>query len=167
MNILSKEHSERDSNAQNTPRSLKFQDALLLFSLVLIAGMVRFGNVDEPDTNNVNRVTQTSEVLNDTDKFVGKNVTIRSQPVQQVGITSFTVNDQPGIIQEPLLIVNASGVPFDLPANRNRKIQVTGQVRNFKIPQIEREFNLNLQDKYYTSYINRPAIIAQSIRVVQ
>lgn len=72
MNILSKEHSERDSNAQNTPRSLKFQDALLLFSLVLIAGMVRFGNVDEPDTNNVNRVTQTSEVLNDTDKFVGK-----------------------------------------------------------------------------------------------
>ncbi|MBD2167541.1 hypothetical protein H6G04_24435 [Calothrix membranacea FACHB-236] len=167
MNILSKERSERDTKAQNIPRTLKFQDAILLFSLVLIAGIVKFGNVEESETNNVNRVTPISEIVNNTDTFVDKSVTIRSQPLQQVGLSSFTVNDQPGIIQEPILVVNASGVPFDLSANRNRKVQVKGQVRNLGIPEIEREFNLNLQDQYYTEYLNRPAIIAQSITIVQ
>ncbi|MBD2213767.1 hypothetical protein H6G27_28445 [Nostoc linckia FACHB-104] len=113
MNILSKERSDRDTKAQNTPRTLKFQDAILLFSLVLIAGMVKFGNVDESEANNVNRVTPISELVNNTDTFVDKTVTIRSQPLQKVGLSSFTVNDQPGIIQEPILVVNASGVPFD------------------------------------------------------
>ncbi|MBD2338678.1 hypothetical protein H6G64_17025 [Calothrix sp. FACHB-156] len=167
MNILSIERSDRDTKAQNTPRTLKFQDAILLFSLVLIAGMVKFGNVDESEANNVNRVTPISELVNNTDTFVDKTVTIRSQPLQKVGLSSFTVNDQPGIIQEPILVVNASGVPFDLSANRNKKVQVTGQVRNLGIPEIEREFNLNLEDQYYTEYLNRPAIIAQSITVVQ
>ncbi|MDZ7956415.1 MAG: hypothetical protein RMY34_00650 [Aulosira sp. DedQUE10] len=167
MNLLSKEKSNSDTKAEDSPRTLRFQDAILLFSLVLIAGMVKFGQVDETDTNNVARVTTTSELVDNTNKFVGKNVTIRSQPVQQVGISSFTVNDQRGTIPQPILIVNASGVPFDLAANQNRTIQVTGQVRNLVISEIERDFKLNLDDEEYKGYIKKPTIIARSIRVVQ
>jgi hypothetical protein len=40
---------------------------------------------------------------------------------------------------------------------------VTGQVRNLDIQKIERDYKLNIQDKYYTDYINQPAIIARYI----
>ncbi|MBF2060374.1 MAG: hypothetical protein IGR91_09395, partial [Fischerella thermalis M66_A2018_004] len=55
--------------------------------------------------------------------------------------------------------------PFDLPSDRENIIQVTGEVRNLAIAQIERQYNLSLQDQYYRDYINKPVIIARDIRL--
>ncbi|WP_179198235.1 hypothetical protein [Nostoc sp. T09] len=167
MNTLEQNKSNRDAKAENSPRTLGLQDAILLMSLILIAGFVRLGNINDQDTRSFPSLTSTAEVVDNKDAFIGKTVTIRSKPVKKVGLSSFTINDEPRIIKEPILVVNASGVPFDLPTNRNRKVEVTGQVRNLVIPQIERDFNVNLEDKNYKGYINRPAIIAKSIKLVQ
>ncbi|MDZ8056459.1 MAG: hypothetical protein RMX68_031865 [Aulosira sp. ZfuVER01] len=167
MNTLDQNQSKQNTKVQRSPRTLGLQDATVLISLILIAGFVRFGNIEEQDRSNFPDLTNTSEVVTNKDVFIGKTVTIRSKPVQKVGLSSFTINDQPRIIQEPILVVNASGVPFDLPVNRNTKVEVTGQVRNFVISEIERDYNLSLQAEDYKGYINRPAIIAKSIKVVQ
>lgn len=166
MNTLDQNKSNKDTKVQSSPRTLGLQDATLLVSLILIAAFVRFGNVNDQGSSAFPALTSTSDVVTNTDEFIGKNVIIRSKPVQKVGLSSFTINDQPRIIQEPVLVVNASGVPFDLPANRNRKVEVTGQIRNLVIPEIERDFNLSLQEEEYKGYINRPAIIAQSIKLL-
>jgi hypothetical protein len=108
-------------------------------------------------------ITNTSEIAENTDKFIGNSVTIKSRVIQKIGSSSFTVSDARFFRGEPLVVVNASGVPFNLPSDQNIKIQVTGQVRNLVIPKIEQEFNLNIQDKYYKDYINTPAIIARYI----
>lgn len=167
MNTLDQKKSNQDSKAQNSPRTLGLQDATLLVALILIAGFVRLGNINDQDTSSFPSLTSTSEVVDNKDAFIGKTVTIRSKPVQQVGLSAFTINDEPRISKAPILVVNASGVPFDLPANRNGKVEVTGQVRNLVIPEIERDFNVSLEDNNYKGYINRPAIIAKSIKLVQ
>ncbi len=167
MNTLDQNKSNQDAKAQNSPRTLGLQDATLLLALILIAGFVRLGNINDQDKSTFPSLISTSEVVDNKDAFIGKTVTIRSKPVQKVGLSAFTINDEPRISKAPILVVNASGVPFDLPANRNRKVEVTGQVRNLVVPEIERDFNVSLEDDNYIGYINRPAIIAKSIKLVQ
>lgn len=107
--------------------------------------------------------TNISEMANNTDELIGKSVTIRSKAIQKIGLSSFTVSDARFFNGEPIVVINASGVPFDLPLDHNTAVQVTGQVRNLVIPEIEREFNLSIQNEDYRDYINKPAIIAQHL----
>lgn len=166
MNTLEQNQSNNDTKARDKNRTLGFQDVIVLLTLVLIAGLVRCGNITEQSTSDFANLTSTSEVVTNKDELIGKTLTVRSNLVQKVGSNSFTINDQSRMFQEPVLVVNASGVPFDLPTDLNRKVEVTGQVRNFVIPEIERDFNLSLQEEYYTAFINRPVIIAQSIKLL-
>jgi len=106
-------------------------------------------------------ITNTSEITENTHEFIGNSVTLKSRVIQKVGLSSFTVSDARFFRGEPLVVINASGVPFNLPLDENIKIQVTGQVRNLVIPKIEQEFNLNIQDESYKDYINKPVIIAR------
>jgi hypothetical protein len=107
--------------------------------------------------------SNTSEIAVNTDEFISKSVTIKSRAIGQIGISSFTVKDARFFNGVPIVVVNASGEPFDLPPDKNVEVQVQGQVRNLVIPKIEQEFNLNIQEENYKDYINRPAIIARSL----
>jgi hypothetical protein len=136
-------------------------DARVIVSLVLIAVLVRVGyggNRLAPT-----QVVNTYDVTTKTDNFIGETVTVRSQPMKKVGKSSFTVTDQRLLGGDPVVVVNASGLAFDLPTDGDTRVQVTGDVRNLNIPNIERDYNLNLQDESYKDYINKPAIIAKSI----
>jgi hypothetical protein len=107
--------------------------------------------------------TNTAKIAENTDEFIGQSVTIRSRAIGKIGLSSFTVRDKRFFNGEPIVVVNASGEPFDLPVDPNIEVQVKGQVRNLVIPQIEREFNLNIPEENYRDYINKPAIIARSL----
>ncbi|MBD2353146.1 hypothetical protein H6G41_00660 [Tolypothrix sp. FACHB-123] len=130
----------------------------LIFLLVL-ALLVREGKL----FNSAENLPNKSEIAHNTAEFIGKSVSIRSRVMEKIGLSSFTVSDQRLFGGEPLVVVNASSIPFDLPVKKNIEIYVTGQVRNLAIAKIEQEFNLKLEDKYYKDYINKPAIIAQYI----
>ncbi|MEH2069694.1 MAG: hypothetical protein V7K47_16290 [Nostoc sp.] len=129
----------------------------VLIFLVAIAMLVRSCNLFDAKP----AITKTSAITQNTDEFIGQSVTIKSRATQKIGLSSFTVSDARFFGGEPIVVVNASGVPFELPLDENIKVQVTGQVRNLVIPKIEQEFNLKIQDKYYKDYINKPAIIAR------
>lgn len=138
-------------------------NAKVMIILALAAVMVRLSYVSgQPEAAPPGTVT-TSEVVNRSEELVGKSVTVRSKPLQIVGSTSFTVSDRQYFGGEPILVINASGQPFDLPKGGNTEVQITGEVRNLVIPDIEREFNLKLQEEYYGDYVDKPAIIARSI----
>ncbi|RUR84211.1 hypothetical protein ACF3DV_30400 [Chlorogloeopsis fritschii PCC 9212] len=108
-------------------------------------------------------LVSTTEVVSNTEELIGKSVTIKSKPLQTVGLSSFTVSDRRFFRGEPIVVVNASGKAFDLPDDPNVAVQVTGEVRNLVIAEIEREFKLQLQDENYRDSINKPVIIARSI----
>lgn len=105
----------------------------------------------------------TEQVSDNTNQLIGRTVTVRSEPLQKVGLASFTISDQQLFSSEPILVVNASGKPFILP--EDTEVQVTGTVRNLVVSEIEREYNLTLEPNLYREYENKPAIIAQSIAI--
>ncbi|MBW4563336.1 MAG: hypothetical protein KME32_19745 [Mojavia pulchra JT2-VF2] len=111
-----------------------------------------------PETN-----VTTEEVADNTNQLIGKTVTVRSTPIRKLGPSTFTVSDKQFFGTEPILVVNASGKTFTLPTDPNIPIQATGQVRNFVIADINRDYNLGLDPNLYKEYESRPAIIAQSI----
>jgi len=111
------------------------------------------------DANNVT----TKEVANNTDRYLGQTVTIRSEPIQKFGPGSFTVSDEQFFGSESILVLNASGKPFVLPTDAGLEVQVTGEARKFVFSDIERDYKLGLQPDAYREYENKPAIIAQSI----
>ncbi|MBE9212241.1 hypothetical protein IQ247_05870 [Plectonema cf. radiosum LEGE 06105] len=137
----------------------KFQGAIALSLMALV--LPACANNEEANIPGTGNVT-TEDVVDNTAALAGKTVTVRSEPVDKVGPASFTVSDQKFFGSEPILVINASGEPFTLPAD-DIEVQVTGIVRNLVVADIEREYDLDLDTEYYTDYENKPAIIAQSI----
>jgi hypothetical protein len=103
------------------------------------------------------------KVAENTNQWVGKTVTIRSKPIQKIAPNTFTMGSNQFFGQQPILVVNASGKPFVLPAGQTPDVQATGTVRNFVLADIEREYKLGLDPNLYRDYENKPAIIAQSL----
>ena len=137
----------------------KLQGAILLAIMAFVLPACSNDEANVPGAGNVT----TEEVANNTDALAGKTVTVRSEPKGKVGPASFTVSDEKFFGDESILVVNASGELFTLPADDDIEIQVTGVVRNLVIADVEREYNLKLDKQFYVEYENKPAIIAQSI----
>ncbi|MBD2203140.1 hypothetical protein H6G33_17040 [Calothrix sp. FACHB-1219] len=170
MTIFNRSESNQTTSSNDRvvspPRTLRLQDAILLISLVMIAAFVKWDYTDGQGSNRFPNLTSTSEVTTNTGEFIGETITIRSKPVKTINSNSFIINDRPGTSQESLLVVNASNVVFQLPLNSNKRIEIKGEVRRLVIPEIERDFNLDLPDADYTSYLKKPVIIAKSISLV-
>ncbi|TBR61767.1 hypothetical protein B4U84_13645 [Westiellopsis prolifica IICB1] len=141
-------------------------EAKVVITIALLAVFVKLSYTnEEPLTTPTAQLVTTSEVVNYPDELIGKTVTVRSRPLEKVGLTSFTVNDRRFFGGDPILVINASGRPFDLPSDRENVIQVTGEVRDLAIEEIEQQYKLSLQDQYYQDYVNKPVIIARDIRL--
>ena len=130
----------------------------------LIAGLMGACAESTPQTETSDGSTnvQTEEVAENTEGYIGQIVTIRSEPVEKVGDNSFTVSDEQFFGSEPILVINASGEPLLLPED-GVEVQVTGEVRNFLISEVDQEFDLTLDPNLYEEYEEQPVIIAQSI----
>ncbi len=130
----------------------------------LIAGLMGAcaESAPERETSDGSTNVQTEEVAENTEGYIGQIVTIRSAPVEKVGDNSFTVNDEQFFGSEPILVINASGEPLLLPED-DVEVQVTGEVRNFLISDVDQEFDLTLDPNLYEEYEDQPVIIAQSI----
>lgn len=103
----------------------------------------------------------TEDVVENTEDIIGKEVTIRNIVERQVGDLGYVVQaDELG--GESILILNVTEAPFQLPQEQEMPIQVTGQVAQFMIADIETEYGVELGDEY-AEYENKPAIIAESL----
>ncbi len=139
-------------------------DAKIVLGLALGAVLVH-GYYGTKDAVLYPGIMSTTQITHNPKQVIGKTVTVRSKPIKKIGLSSFTVSDKQLLGGEPVVVVNASGEPFELPTNKKTEVQVTGQVRRLVIPQIEKEYNLSLQEKSYKNYRNKPAIIAKSIEL--
>jgi hypothetical protein len=101
-------------------------------------------------------------VAEDTNQYIGRTVTIRSEPIRKIGPHTFTMSSNQLLGGEPIIVVNATGAPLVLPADDDMNVQVTGQVRRFVLSEINQNYRLGLDPNVYREFENRPAIIAQS-----
>jgi hypothetical protein len=107
-----------------------------------------------------NNVTS-EDVVENTEDIIGKEVTIRNIVEQKVGDLGYVVQPEE-LGGESILILNATQAPFQLPEEQEMPIQVTGEVVQLVIADIETEYGVELGDEY-VEYEDKPAIIAESL----
>ncbi|ERT04701.1 hypothetical protein M595_5362 [Lyngbya aestuarii BL J] len=105
----------------------------------------------------------TQQVSEETSNYVGETVTIRGDVNEVVGEASFLMDDEQLLGGEEILVVNASGEGITLPEGTENQVQITGEVRNFVIADLETEYGLDFDPNLYAEYEQQPAVIAQSI----
>ncbi|MGF1478173.1 MAG: hypothetical protein ACFB4I_01600 [Cyanophyceae cyanobacterium] len=106
--------------------------------------------------------TTTEEVTEETEQLIGETVTIRSDVAAEVGDASFTLQSDEFFGGEEILVVNATGTAILLPPD-DTPVQVTGEVVQFVLADIESEYGLGLDPELYVEYEEQPAIIAESV----
>ena len=104
------------------------------------------------------------EVAENTEDLIGQTVTIRSDALASVEPYTFTVADDEFFDGDEIVVVNASGEVFELPQD-NTEVQVTGEVAQFVIADLESEYDLDFDPDLYVDYEDSPAIIAESLAI--
>ena len=133
-------------------------------ALTLIAMFLSGCNDTEPRATTPNRNITAQEVAVQTKQLIGQKVTVRSEVIRQVSSSAFTISDENFFGSGEILVVNATGEPFTFPP-QGIEIQTTGEVRQFDIDTVTKEFDLELQPEAYKDYENQPVIIAQSLAI--
>ncbi|MEQ9000969.1 MAG: hypothetical protein RID53_31260 [Coleofasciculus sp. B1-GNL1-01] len=103
----------------------------------------------------------TEDVAENTEDIIGKEVTIRNIVEQKVGDFGYLVQAEE-FGSEPILILDLTEAPFELPEEQEMPIQVTGEVAQLVIADIETEYGVELGDEY-VEYEDQPVIIAESL----
>lgn len=158
-----KQYNDSGYDDRSHQTSQTIFDLGVLLTLGILALFMRGCNFTIGGDNLSSRVLSASEIVSDTNQYLGKSITLQVQPIQNINSTSFTATDAGLSAGEPVLIVNGSGREFSLPVNRNTPVQVTGEVRTLISPEIKRQYNLNLSSQDYEQYNNKPIVIAHHL----
>lgn len=158
----------------NFTKLLSKSALLLLISVTFAACSGDTNASSEVDANQVEEnanLTQaeenvtTEDVAENAEDLIGKTVTIRSNAMSQIEPSAFTVADQEFFGGEDIVVVNATGTPFKLPAEDDTEVQVTGEVSQFVLADVESAYGLDLDPNLYVDYEGKPAIIAESLAI--
>lgn len=104
------------------------------------------------------------ELTGNIEDYLGQSVSVRGEGESAVGESAFLLQDDQLFGGEEVIVFNATGTPFLLPEEEpTEDLQVTGEVQQLVIADLEREYGLDLDPQLYAEYEDRPAIIAQSI----
>ncbi|EAZ91523.1 hypothetical protein [Crocosphaera chwakensis] len=91
--------------------------------------------------------------------LVGQEVTIRAPVKEEISDQAFVVQAEDGT---DVLVINSPGQPATLPGD-DTPIQVTGEVVEFVIADVEVDYGLELDNDLFVDYETEPAIVAESI----
>ena len=131
--------------------------ALALAAIILPACTETADNVTQQEKENVTA----EEVADNTNKYIGQSVTIRTNAINKISPTTFAVTDDDFFGGDTILVVNATGDTQPLP--EDTELQITGEVKKFASADFNQEYKLKLNDKDYTKFEGKPAIVAKSI----
>jgi hypothetical protein len=137
---------------------------LLLLATTLLACDTET-NADPVAQTEAEENVTTEEVAENAEDLIGQTVTIRSNAIEQIEPATFTVADQEFFGGENIVIVNATGTPFVLPTEEDTEVQVTGEVTQFVLTDVESAYDLDLDPDLYVEYEDQPAIIAESLAI--
>lgn len=105
------------------------------------------------------------DVSDSTEDYLGQTVTVRGNINEIVDSNSFVLQETKELIGgDKVLVLNASGQPITFADEEGVQVQITGVVRQFRVAELERDFDWDFWDPdLYVEYEDRPAIVAESI----
>ncbi|MGB3766748.1 MAG: hypothetical protein WA947_09325 [Phormidesmis sp.] len=154
INIFNKTFRQRSN-----PRTMAAGLLLAASAMILPACAPAETSTPEEATEN----TTMEDVASGAEGEIGKTVSVRSEVESTVGDSAFLLDDEMLFGGEDVLVINASGEPFVLVEGDDTEVQVTGEVQQLVIADIDRDYNLTLDPTLFVDYEDKPVIIAQSI----
>lgn len=95
--------------------------------------------------------------------YLGQSVSVRQEVEEITGNYAFLLGTDPLFSGERVLVINASGQAVNLIEGEGTEVQVTGDVREFILADIESEYGFDLDNNVFADYENQPVIVARSI----
>jgi hypothetical protein len=105
----------------------------------------------------------TEEIDENLTANLGDTVTIRGEVNELIGDASFLMDEDVIFGGEEILIFNASGMGLALPEGEGTQVQVTGELQELIVADLETEYGLDLDPELYADYEDRPVVVAESI----
>ncbi|GAB4379437.1 MAG: hypothetical protein Kow00121_33590 [Elainellaceae cyanobacterium] len=118
---------------------------------------------EEPFTvaQQIEENVELNELTGNVEDYIGQTISVRSDVANTVGESNFLLQSDSWFGGEEVLAINATGQPFVLP--EDVELQVTGEVQQFVLVDVEREYGVDLDPEIYAEYEQQPVIIAESI----
>ncbi|WP_053221439.1 hypothetical protein [Limnoraphis robusta] len=151
--------------------------AMLLLSGALVACGDQFENnalntqedlTSTNETEELETATSVDEVADETEELVGQTVTITGEVEEVVGLNSFVLQDEEDLFDEDQVLVISVNNQAE-PIVEGETVQVTGEVRQFVVSELERDYNLtwdlDLQRELEAEYQNKAVVVADLTRV--
>jgi len=139
--------------------------ALAVILLAVLVGVLR-----DEESAGPNVGVTLYDITNDPDDFYGSTVTISSEINDILGQRSFTIGGDELLADELLVVSSAplaevADAPGGDPPEEGDVVQVTGEVREFKLSGAEDEIGADLNDELLADWVDTPSIVATSISV--
>lgn len=108
---------------------------------------------------------QLGALTGNVEEYLGQTVSVRGEAERAVGESSFLLQDDQLFGGQEALVINATETSFLLPAadEPTERVQVTGEVRELVIADLEQEYGIDLDPDLYADFEDRPVIVARSI----
>ena len=117
----------------------------------------------ETDVAQADGNVQVEDLGENLEYYLGQTVTVREEADEIVGESAFLMEEEELFGGEEVLVINASGEGIYLVEGEETQVQVTGEVAELIIADVEEEYSIDLDEDLYTDYEQQPVIIAQSI----
>lgn len=106
----------------------------------------------------------TENISSNPENFMGQMVTVRGDVKEmETSSDTFLMDDDRFLTSEGILVINASGETFAIPNPDEMQVQVTGEVTQLRVVDLNTAYGLDLDPQLYTEYENQPAIVAESL----
>lgn len=130
------------------------------------------GTNERGDSVGPERGVDIRRLVNDPEELYGERVTVSATVARVVQPRAFTlVSDEPESDEEPVedrAVLVVSGEPVASGLSEEQSVRVSGEVRPFKLQEIEQQLGTELRDSLRASYGGEtPAILADSVSSLQ
>ena len=144
----------------NYKTMVKLGTGALFVSLVTILGAVESNKLQAQEAEGN---TTIDEIADDEDVVIGEEVTVRGEVEDLEPGVSFVLEEEGFLEGDEVLVLNVSGEIVPVLPSEDLELQVTGEVGNLVLADVERDYGLVLDPELYVDYENKPVILAQSM----
>ncbi|MCT7963044.1 hypothetical protein NG791_20445 [Laspinema sp. D1] len=140
--------------------------ALALMTATLVPGLPRKAEAQMGTSPDNSSVITLENVAGSPEEFYGQTVTIRGDFQESIDENAFKLTRDGFLFfgGSEVLVVNNTGQPIVPPENDNISLQVTGEVRQMRVAELEKDFGWDFWDPdMYVEYDQRPVIVAESV----
>ncbi|MBO0351812.1 hypothetical protein J0895_22560 [Phormidium pseudopriestleyi FRX01] len=123
------------------------------------------GTTTTPGMETTGMIADFEEVADNPNQFMGQTVTLSGEVAEVLGPNVFRLQEDQLIGGNDIIVITTDA---QTPVMEDSQVQVTGEVRQLVITEIERDYDLGWDDTLRTEiereYTDRSAIVAQSIQ---